>query len=258
MPSLSNLYLFAYNYVQAIAWAVSLSRSLSSVLSTKGLNGAYASAGDLIFLCQMVAFLEVVHGAIGLVPSGVVFPLMQLAGRANCVYVIRQTREVQELAAVLITFVAWSISEVIRYSNYALNCIGSCPPWLTYLRYTAFLVLYPPGMGCETWLMYQALPFMKKYSFSYYNILMVVLFCYPFFCVKLYLHMVKQRRSKLGKQDKKKQKILDLLLPFFLSVPITVPGFGCSDRIEPVPISRVTAPSIGWGFVTYLIIMMMK
>lgn len=34
----------------------------------------------------------------------------------------------------------------------------------------------------------------------------VLLFCYPFLCVKIYLHMVKQRRSKLGKQEKKKKK----------------------------------------------------
>ncbi|XP_062017502.1 uncharacterized protein LOC133733870 [Rosa rugosa] len=206
MPSLSNIYLLAYNSAQAIAWAVCLSLSLSSVLSTKGVNGAYASAGNLIYLCQMVAFLEVIHGAIGLVPSGVVIPLMQWAGRTNCIFVMRQTHEVQQLPAVFITFVAWSISEVIRYPNYALNCIGSCPPWLTYLRYSAFLVLYPPGMGGETWIMYRALPFLKKYSFSYYTFLMVVLFCYPILCLKVYLHMVKQRRSKLGKQDKKKKK----------------------------------------------------
>ncbi|XP_004294609.1 PREDICTED: very-long-chain (3R)-3-hydroxyacyl-CoA dehydratase 2 [Fragaria vesca subsp. vesca] len=206
MPSLSNLYLLAYNSAQAIAWAVCLALSLGSVLSTKTLNGAYASAGDLIYLCQMVAFLEVVHGAVGLVPSGVVIPLMQWAGRTNCMFVMRQTHEVQELPAVLIIFVAWSISEIIRYPTYALNCIRSCPPWLTYLRYSAFLVLYPPGMGGETWIMYYALPFMKKYSFGYYRFLMVVLFCYPFLCLKVYLHMVKQRRSKLGKQDKKKKR----------------------------------------------------
>ncbi|BBH04858.1 tonoplast intrinsic protein 1 [Prunus dulcis] len=81
------------------------------------------------------------------------------------------------------------------------------------MRYTAFIVLYPPGMAGETWLMYQALPFVKKTSLfpdlfaglSYYNFLRVLLVCYPFLCLKLYLHMFKQRRSKLGKHPKKKK-----------------------------------------------------
>ncbi|CAB4282539.1 unnamed protein product [Prunus armeniaca] len=214
MPKLSNLYLLAYNSLQAVAWAVCLALSLSSFVSTKAVNGAYASAGDLIYFLQMVQFLEVIHGAVGLVPSGVVFPLMQWAGRAHFLFVLRQTHEVQESPSVFITFVAWSLSEVIRYPHYAFNCMGSCPSWITYLRYTAFIVLYPPGMAGETWLMYQALPFVKKRSLfpdlfaglSYYNFLRVLLVCYPFLCLKLYLHMFKQRRSKLGKHPKKKKR----------------------------------------------------
>ncbi|GFP82359.1 probable very-long-chain (3r)-3-hydroxyacyl-coa dehydratase [Phtheirospermum japonicum] len=54
--------------------------------------------------------------------------------------------EVQELPSVFITFVAWSLSEVIRYSHYALNCIGSPPNWITFIRYNAFIVLYPIGV----------------------------------------------------------------------------------------------------------------
>ncbi|XP_048420749.1 very-long-chain (3R)-3-hydroxyacyl-CoA dehydratase-like isoform X2 [Pyrus x bretschneideri] len=106
---------------------------------------------------------------------------MQWAGRAHFLYVVRQTHEVQESPSVFITFVAWSLTEVIRYPHYAFNCTGSCPSWITYLRYTAFIVLYPPGMAGETWLTYQALPFINKkslsphfsagLSFSYYNFL---------------------------------------------------------------------------------------
>ncbi|KAG5578637.1 hypothetical protein H5410_058771 [Solanum commersonii] len=67
--------------------------------------------------------------------------------------------------------------QVIRYSHYALSCIGSPPYLITYLRYTAFILLYPVGVGPgEIWLMYQALPFIKTRNlyadtlpFSYYN-----------------------------------------------------------------------------------------
>uniref|UniRef100_M1B9E8 Very-long-chain (3R)-3-hydroxyacyl-CoA dehydratase n=1 Tax=Solanum tuberosum TaxID=4113 RepID=M1B9E8_SOLTU len=71
--------------------------------------------------------------------------------------------------------------QVIRYSHYALSCIGSPPYLITYLRYTAFILLYPVGVGPgEIWLMYQALPFIKTRNlyadtlpFSYYNFVKV-------------------------------------------------------------------------------------
>ncbi|KAL5581073.1 hypothetical protein UlMin_013515 [Ulmus minor] len=218
MPRLSNLYLFTYNSLQACGWVVSLCRILSNFVSTKSLNGGYASAGELICLLQTAAFLEVVHGAIGLVPSGVLLPLMQWGGRTHFLLaIVRQISEVQELPSVFITFLAWSLSEVIRYPNHALNCIGSYPYWITYIRYTAFIVLYPLGLiPGEMWLMYQALPYIKKKNlyadffdvlpFSYYDFVRVLLLVYPFLWLRLYLHLFKQRRSKLGKHHEKKRR----------------------------------------------------
>ncbi|KAL3850707.1 hypothetical protein ACJIZ3_012589 [Penstemon smallii] len=177
-----SLYLFSYNLFQAIGWALSLFRILSNFFSTNSVYGAYSSAGELICLLQTVAFLEVIHGAIGIVPSGVLLPLMQWGGRTHFLLaIVRQIHEVQELPPVFITFVAWSISEVIRYSHYALNSIGSPPSWITWIRYNAFIVLYPIGVfPGEMWLMYQALPFIKKerlyadnLPFSYYYFVVV-------------------------------------------------------------------------------------
>nr|XP_025884060.1 very-long-chain (3R)-3-hydroxyacyl-CoA dehydratase 2 isoform X2 [Solanum lycopersicum] len=120
---------------------------------------------------------------------------------------------VQDSPSVFITFSSWSLSEVIRYSHYALSCIGSPPYLITYLRYTAFILLYPVGVGPgEIWLMYQALAFIKTRNlyadtlpFSYYNFVKVLLLLYPLLWFKLYLHLFKQRRSKLGKYHKTKK-----------------------------------------------------
>ncbi|KAI3876902.1 hypothetical protein MKW92_030097 [Papaver armeniacum] len=213
----SNFYLIAYNFLQALGWAVSLSRVMNSLVLTKSLNGAYNSAGDLIFFLQTLSFMEVLHGAIGLVPSGVLLPLMQWGGRTHFLLaIVRRLDEVQELPSIFITFFAWSISDIIRYSHYALNCAGYSPFWVTYLRYTAFIVLYPLGMAIgEMWIMYQALPLIKeknlyadffnRFPFNYYSFVMAVLVCYPFLWLKLYLHLFKQRRSKLGKRHHKKK-----------------------------------------------------
>nr|AKM76683.1 protein-tyrosine phosphatase-like protein [Pelargonium dichondrifolium] len=219
MSQLSNLYLFLYNSLQFFGWALALFRVLSSFLLTKSIHGAYASAGELICFLQTAAFLEVIHGAIGLVPSGALLPLMQWGGRTHFLLaIVRGITEVQELPSVFITFLAWSLSEIIRYPHYALSCLGHCPSWITYLRYTAFIVLFPIGVGPgEMWLMYQALPYIKaKHLYgdsflglpiSYYNFVQVVLLCYPFLWLKLYVHLFKQRKSKLSKRHEKKKKM---------------------------------------------------
>ncbi|KAL3619015.1 hypothetical protein CASFOL_037243 [Castilleja foliolosa] len=61
-------------------------------------------------------------------------------------------------------------------------------------------------------LMYQALAYIKEQNlyadtlpFSYSKFIMALLFCYPFLWMKLYMHLFKQRQSKLGKQPKKKR-----------------------------------------------------
>ncbi|KAH9661273.1 Very-long-chain (3R)-3-hydroxyacyl-CoA dehydratase [Citrus sinensis] len=105
---------------------------------------------------------------------------------------------------------------VIRYPFYALNTIGACPHWLTYLRYTMFIPLYPIGVLGEMLLLNQAFPYMKEKNifanffaglpFSYYNVVQVVFVMYPFAWIKLYSHMLKQRGSKLGKRQEKKKK----------------------------------------------------
>nr|GEU62727.1 protein-tyrosine phosphatase-like protein [Tanacetum cinerariifolium] len=208
MGRVSNLYLFVYNSLQAFGWSIALFRILVEFLSTKSLNGAYASAGELICILQTLAFIEVIHGAIGIVPSGFFFPLLQCAGR---VYFLLATvcgiNEVQELPAVFITFVAWCFAEIIRYMFYAMSCVGNSPSFLTYLRYTAFIVILPTGVVGELWTMYQTLQivleknvyadYFASIPFNYYTFVKVGFICHPSLCLLVYLQLFKQRRSKL-------------------------------------------------------------
>jgi very-long-chain (3R)-3-hydroxyacyl-CoA dehydratase len=52
--------------------------------------------------------------------------------------------------------VAWSTTEVIRYSYFALTLSGWQPKALHWLRYHAFFVLYPLGISSEAWLIWRA------------------------------------------------------------------------------------------------------
>ncbi|CAL4901150.1 unnamed protein product [Urochloa decumbens] len=213
----SKLYLVCYNSLQALGWSIALLRLVACLAHPLSVHSAYAVAGDLICLLQTSAILETVHAAIGLVPTTPLLAFLQWGGRTHFVLaIVRQIPEVQISPSVFITFMAWSISEVIRYSQYALTTLKVCPSWLTYLRYTAFIMLYPIGVGPgEMWTMYQALPyvkkrnlysdFFKKFSMSYHSFLVGVLVCYPFLWLKLYMHVFKQRKSKLGKGSRKKR-----------------------------------------------------
>ena len=51
---------------------------------------------------------------------------------------------------------AWSVTEVIRYSYFVTNLRGAVPGFLTWLRYNTFFVLYPVGIASEMWLVFKA------------------------------------------------------------------------------------------------------
>ena len=51
---------------------------------------------------------------------------------------------------------AWSTSEVIRYSYFVLNLGYGVPDFVTWLRYNAFFVLYPVGIGSEMVMVWKA------------------------------------------------------------------------------------------------------
>ncbi|CAL4893942.1 unnamed protein product [Urochloa decumbens] len=144
----SKLYLVCYNSLQALGWSIALLRLVACLAHPLSVHSAYAVAGDLICFLQTCAILETVHAAIGLVPTTPLLAFLQWGGRTHFVLaIVRQIPEVQISPSVFITFMAWSISEVIRYSQYALTTLKVCPSWLTYLRYTAFIMLYPIGVG---------------------------------------------------------------------------------------------------------------
>ncbi|GAY38174.1 hypothetical protein CUMW_034680 [Citrus unshiu] len=187
-----KLYLFGYNSLQAAGWIVAIFMLLSNLLSTKSIAGTFASAGEIIWILQTAAFLEVVHGAVGILPSGVRLPFMQWCGRT--LFFLVTAREIVQVS-VLCSKHHWSLSTLANL------------PQVHYVHST---------ISYRMLLLYQAFPYMKEKNifanffailpFSYYNVVQVVFVMYPFAWIKLYSHMLKQRGSKLGKRQEKKKK----------------------------------------------------
>nr|CAH7717083.1 unnamed protein product [Callosobruchus chinensis] len=217
-PSMiTHLYLIAYNVIQTFGWSYLLYQLITYYLSpsTKSL---YETVKWSVIAFQNAAILEVVHAFTGMVRSNPFITAAQIASRVVVVCgVLMVTQSARDTIGLPMALLAWSVTEIIRYSTYAFTLIGGVPYFLKWLRYSTFIVLYPIGVTGEQLCMYAAqgevaekqlfsysLPNSMNFIFNYQYFLILVMLTYIPFFPKLYLHMWSQRRKALG--DDKKAK----------------------------------------------------
>ncbi len=95
--------------------------------------------------------------------------------------------------------VAWSATELVRYSYFALALCGVQPRALTWLRYSTFIVLYPLGIVSECRLILLASGPAARVHPLAPLVLYAVLVIYVPGSYVLYTHMLRQRRKTLSK-----------------------------------------------------------
>ena len=106
---------------------------------------------------------------------------MQVASRFLLVWVVVEFFPLVAIRSPAYTtmLLAWSITEVIRYSYFAVNlAYGKVPDWMLWLRYNTFFVLYPLGISSECWLVYLATGLAGKESAVFKWALIAVLAVY--------------------------------------------------------------------------------
>ncbi|KAJ7045449.1 PTPLA-domain-containing protein [Mycena alexandri] len=172
----------------------------------------FTRVGSTVAIVQTCAILEVVHSLLGWVRSPLQTTAMQVASRLWIVWGIVQQFDVARTNPLYTSAVlAWSITEVVRYSFYASSLLGYEPPLLLYLRYTMFYVLYPVGAGSEAFLSYATLPFpsgiptLKSFigwTPPEYARAGLFLIWWPSL-YQLYTHMILQRRKIFGSSQPK-------------------------------------------------------
>ncbi|KAI9838221.1 MAG: hypothetical protein M1838_004648 [Thelocarpon superellum] len=195
-------YLVAYNFANALLWLSVLGRVVL-LLPLVGHNNVYGGVGEFTKWIQTAALLEVCHAMLGLVRAAVFTTALQVASRILVVWFVVEGHVVSQTSPVYSSMlVAWSMTEIVRYSYFVLNLQGSVPSALTWLRYNLFFVLYPMGIGSEMWLMYlTSEDFGKTGRKELQWSLRAVLLLYPIGAYILYTHMMTQRRKVLrGKQ----------------------------------------------------------
>lgn len=213
---LRRFYLIAYNWIVFAGWFQVLFLALKT-LKESGHEHVYSNIEKPLLLAQSAAFLEILHGVIGLVRSPISATLPQISSRLYVVWgILYSFPEVQTHPIVSSLVISWSITEIIRYSFFGTKeAFGSTPYWLLWLRYSTFLVLYPTGISSEIGMIYNALPYMKEsgkysismpnkwnFSFDYFYFAFVVLAIYVPGIPHLYGYMLGQRKKVLGKSKK--------------------------------------------------------
>lgn len=204
---IKTAYLTLYNAVSSAAWSMVLYRTLS-IATTHGWQHVYPAIGEQVKWTQTMAALEIFHSLFGIVRAPVFTTIMQVSSRFLLVWLIVDPFPHLALASPAYTsmLVAWSVTEVIRYTYFVpLLALGWQPTPLTWLRYNTFFILYPLGITSECILVWLAAngPAADKgdvYKWALYGVLLT----YVPGAYTLFTYMMKQRRSimrKLKAQD---------------------------------------------------------
>ncbi|ATY64660.1 tyrosine phosphatase [Cordyceps militaris] len=188
-------YLVLYNALSCVAWAVVLYRTVTSCL-TVGYPYTYLEVGEWTRWTQTAACLEVLHSLFGIVRAPIATTVMQVMSRLLLVWGITYPFPfVTQAPFYASMLVAWSVTEVIRYSYFATSLAGLQPSFLTFLRYNTFFILYPLGIFSECSLIFITSKFLQG---AEQYMLYAILAIYIPGSYTLYTYMMKQRSKVFG------------------------------------------------------------
>jgi len=208
---MSKTYLVAYNTIQTLGWSFLLFQMATHLLSGGEVATLYANTKLSLQIFQTGAALEIFHAIFGLVRSSVQVTTQQVFSRVYVVWAILYMCPTSQLSIgfPLLLF-AWTITEIIRYSMYAVSLVGNPPFFLTWLRYTFFIIAYPVGVSGELICMYTALlqamqqdilsvqlPNMLNVTFSFPLLILGIMLAYIPLFPPMYLYMFGQRKKVL-------------------------------------------------------------
>nr|XP_033775950.1 very-long-chain (3R)-3-hydroxyacyl-CoA dehydratase 3 [Geotrypetes seraphini] len=217
--NLKRGYLFMYNLVQFLGFSwifVNMTIRLL-VLGEDSFYDTFHTMADVMYFCQMLAVLEIIHPLIGLVKTGIFGSVIQVFGRNFILFVVLGClEEMQNKAVVFFIFYSWSMIEIIRYPFYMLASMDTEWRLLTWLRYTIWIPLYPIGTGAEAVAVIQAIPVVNetgKFSVTLpylglsisFSLFLQIYLILSFIGLAInFRYLYKQRLRHLGK---KKQKV---------------------------------------------------
>uniref|UniRef100_A0A8C5EVG9 Very-long-chain (3R)-3-hydroxyacyl-CoA dehydratase n=1 Tax=Gouania willdenowi TaxID=441366 RepID=A0A8C5EVG9_GOUWI len=153
-------YLFVYNLVQFVgfSWLFVNMTVRVCYFGEVFLHNTYVELSDVMSSCQILATLEVLHGAFGVVRTTALLTL-QVEGRSFILFVIFGILpEMQHKPVVFFVFYLWSAVEIFRYPFYMLACLNKEWKALTWLRYSVWIPLGPLAFLAESAAVVESMP----------------------------------------------------------------------------------------------------
>ncbi|KAM3728827.1 Very-long-chain (3R)-3-hydroxyacyl-CoA dehydratase [Dirofilaria immitis] len=165
---------------------------------------------NIIKSATVLQLIDIVHALIGFTKGSYRVGIIQVCGRLAFIYIIDGCPDVQSSLTTFILIIAYFSIEVLRYPFYLANTLKIEIPLLTWLRYNAWMLLYPVGLFLEGVTMYRSIPYYYrtgKYSIKLPNAANIgfnfgfvlgifFLFVFPFAAAYLLRHMWLRRREK--------------------------------------------------------------
>ncbi|XP_076356186.1 very-long-chain (3R)-3-hydroxyacyl-CoA dehydratase-like isoform X4 [Tachypleus tridentatus] len=160
-----KVYLLFYNLIQFVGFLYVLIVMLIRY-SKEGpfsIDGTYEAVGRVMKICQLLQMLEIIHLLIGVTQGNYLICLFQLCGRFLVIFALLDAHpRSQTKSAIFYLFIGFTVMEVIRYPYYMLKMYGVNIHFITWLRYTLWIPLYPLVFICEAIIMFRNIPYFEE------------------------------------------------------------------------------------------------
>lgn len=192
---MNTRYLYCYNLVSMLLWII------LAAWFPFHFNGPPKVWIIALLLVQGLAFLEIIHVAVGWVKTSLANTVIQYISRmfiSSLIYLLFLPMESGGdcwiKTGTSMIFVAWPMAEVIRYAYY-LNGKHKLLQWL---RYSAFIILYPFGVFAESFILVKFLSLsFQEANWGWVAIICLSILMYIIYFPKLYGYLWQQRKNKL-------------------------------------------------------------
>ncbi|KAI9560474.1 hypothetical protein GHT06_014498 [Daphnia sinensis] len=214
LENLRKTYLFVYNLWQFLGFTYIFS-VLVFKYSRIGLDfipTAYQSVHYPLKFCQLMQALEIFHPLFGYTKGSVMEPTVQVGGRSIILFCLIEAEErIQSKPVIFYLILCWSVIELFRYPYYMTRVYDRDFGFITWLRYTVWIPLYPLGFLCEGIIILRNIPYFEetgkfsvglpnKWNFSFHFPTLMRMYLLFFFLPAMYTmmsYMSKQRQKKL-------------------------------------------------------------
>jgi len=168
--STRKVYLFTYNLFMftCFLYVFCVLNIRYAKLGDEFVNEAYAQIGGVVKMIHLMMILEVLHPVFGYTKGSVLNNSVHVGRRLMILFVLIDGEErMQSKPVTCYLLCIWTLLEVIRYPYYMLRVYNVDVGLLTWLRYTAWIPLFPAGFVCEGVIALRDIPYFEeteKYS----------------------------------------------------------------------------------------------